>query len=96
MESPSLQILQSVNDGDVLLLVSESILNEYADVLPRTRLKMSTDRIVTLLQAIADTAEEIRPSTRVQLTDPDDEKFLECALDGGGYLVTGNKADFPD
>ncbi len=35
-------------------------------------------------------------SVIVAATDPDDNRFLECAVDGGAaYLITGNLKDYP-
>ena|SRR5688572_4665638 len=78
----------------ITLLVSKPILEEYLRVLayPKFRLSEADIRVLVdeeLLPFIQPV--RIRRRLRVVQRDPDDDKFLECAVSGGArYLVTGD------
>ncbi len=83
--------------GHLKLYVSPEILDEYEDVLLRPKLKLSRALVVESLALIRAKARMVRPTVRVQAaTDPDDNKFLECAeAANAAFLVTGNLRHFP-
>ena len=63
------------------LYVSSTILSEYQDVLSRPKLHIRKGLRQQLLQLINSRAHLIAPSCPLEITeDPDDNKFLECAL----------------
>ncbi len=79
-----------------LLVTSPAIIEEVAEVLSRPKLlgikssrKVDADRLVDLLRR----APMVSPSVKVTVCrDPDDDKFLECAVAAkADYLVTGDK-----
>ena len=79
------------------LYVSEAILSEYHEVLARRELKIRRGLRQQLLQLIRRHSHSVEPSRALRVTtDPDDNKFLECADRArADYLVTGNPRHFP-
>jgi putative PIN family toxin of toxin-antitoxin system len=79
------------------LVVSEALLEEYEEVLQRPRFDLDPGKIRRSIQAIRKAALLVQPQNQVHITrDPDDNKVLECALEGGAeYIVTGNARHFP-
>jgi putative PIN family toxin of toxin-antitoxin system len=79
------------------LLISDPILVEYRTVLGYERLRklhqLSNDEIEEIIARFTNFAErvEVAETLRVIPEDPDDDKFLECAVVGGAdYIVSGN------
>jgi uncharacterized protein len=79
------------------LYVSQSILEEYREVLGRPELQIRKGLRQQLLQLIKNRSYTVVPAKRVEVaSDPDDNIFLECAdAAGADYLVTGNLKHFP-
>jgi len=79
------------------LYVSEAIMDEYREVLARPKLKIRKGLRQQVLQFIKRHSRCVRPARTLQVTsDPDDNKFLECAdAARADYLVTGNQRHFP-
>jgi len=79
------------------LYVSETILEEYRDLMARPELKIREGLRQQLLQLIKNRAHLISSFPSLQLAkDPDDDKSLECAdAARADYLVTGNQRHFP-
>jgi uncharacterized protein len=77
--------------------VSQSILEEYREVLGRPELQIRKGLRQQLLQLIKNRSYTVVPAKRVEVaSDPDDNIFLECAdAAGADYLVTGNLKHFP-
>lgn len=89
------QILPHLNR--LVLLTSEAILAEVERVLhyPRIqrRYQLHDEVITEYLQRlrVVSTIVAVRTSIAVIAADPDDDKFLACALDGGAeYIVSGD------
>ena len=79
------------------LVISQALLEEYGGVLRRPRFNLDPGKITRSIRAIRDVAVLVQPQKQLHVTrDPDDDKVLECALEGGAeYVVTGNVRDFP-
>jgi putative PIN family toxin of toxin-antitoxin system len=79
------------------LYISQSIFEEYSDVLARPELKIRKGLRLQLLQFIKSHSHFVKPARRLNVThDPDDNIFLECAdAARADYLVTGNQKHFP-
>jgi putative PIN family toxin of toxin-antitoxin system len=77
--------------------VSREILDEYIEVLRRKRFHIDPKRIYASLRLIQEQAKFVKPRQRLAVcSDPDDNRFLECAKEpGADYVVTGNKRHFP-
>lgn len=77
--------------------VSKAILNEYADVLPRPDIGLNREQITKFLRMVRRIFIMVSPARKITAaTDPDDNVFLECALEAkADYVVTGNLRHFP-
>ena len=76
---------------------SPAILEEYAEVLQRKRFRIDPKLVRSSLRLIRERTKIAKPRQALSIcSDPDDNKFLECALEiEADYLVTGNKRHFP-
>lgn len=89
------QLLNAVRRREVIFLVSERLLEELEEVLtaedkPFNLEKESAQRILRHLREIAKPV--LIKSTVSICRDEDDNRVLECALDGmADYIVTGDK-----
>lgn len=80
------------------LCVSDEVWREYTEVLAREKFHSIKKPASALLSRLKQNAVYIKLKTRldVNLPDPDDIIFLECAVAAGAdYLVTGNTKHFP-
>src|SRR5689334_12422623 len=77
--------------------VSNEILLEYEEVLYRRCFRLEERHVTRFMSMFRRTAELVVPKKRLQVTkDPDDNIFLECALEArADYVVTGNLRHFP-
>jgi putative PIN family toxin of toxin-antitoxin system len=77
--------------------VSLAIVAEYRAVLSRPELKIRRRFQLQLLELVKKRAHLVTPQRQLNETsDPDDNKFLECAdVARADYLVTGNARHFP-
>ena len=80
-----------------ILLISEPIIKEILEVLSRPRIRaiseMSREEIRELGVLLYEGSKVVEPAFSIKVCqDPDDNKFLECAVSGGaGYIVSGDK-----
>lgn len=79
------------------LYVSPPILDEYRKVLARPELKIRKGLRQQLLQLIRNRSYTVKPPFSFEAaSDPDDNKFLECAdAARADYLITGNRRHYP-
>ncbi len=92
------QILAAFRAGRFELITSAEINEEILEVINRPLIKERYrlgDRIIDVGVILYTQATRVEPKHRVDVSrDPDDNKFLEAALEGkAGYLVTGDKRD---
>ncbi|MBN2373530.1 putative toxin-antitoxin system toxin component, PIN family [bacterium] len=95
--SASGEILQLVASGSLDLCYNTRILSEYRDVLLRLKFSFDKVHVESLLDQIEFCGHIVaaRPLKK-RLPDPDDEPFLEVALEERAQcLVTGNLRHFP-
>lgn len=87
------QILTAWRDDAFELLVSEPILVEYQRVLSYGRLRAKHQRddqqIAEIIEEIREFAVLVEPTRIITAIeeDPDDNKFLECAVAGGAAVI---------
>jgi len=90
------RIYQAWDAGHFTLLLSESILAEVEDVLCRPevlrKLRMTTIEAGALIDLLRRRGVLITPTVRIAHSrDPDDDKFLECAVAGSAdYIVSAD------
>ena len=93
------QILKAIQRKQAIHLVSDPIVEEYLRVLDYSQIrkfKKITDEFVADIAAyLVYQTERIELASRIRLSpDPDDDVFLETAVDGrANWLVTNDKAD---
>ncbi|MBI3379061.1 MAG: putative toxin-antitoxin system toxin component, PIN family [Nitrospirae bacterium] len=81
-------------NGDLIAVISEPILNEIADVLSRPRIKdkydITSEDIQELLSLIEEKAEHVLVSGSINICrDKDDDLIIETAIKGNAkYLIT--------
>jgi uncharacterized protein len=97
-ESAPALILSLVLDGHIKLCMTQEIFAEYAGVLSREKFKgLDHASVKKILLSISRKSLLVSPSTKISVIkmDPEDNKFLECALEArADYLVTGNRRHF--
>ena len=88
---PHFRIWQAGVQGRFFLLVSPAIVSELARVL-REDFKWHEQEVQRTLRAVVKVAEVIatRPRLHVIVRDPEDNRILECALDGKADLIVSN------
>jgi len=88
------QILQAWRDNLIRIVLSEDIVKEYVDVLDRLVDRyppVSSEPILELLLSGTEIA-AIKPLDKPVSADPDDDKFIACALSTGTeVIITGDK-----
>jgi putative PIN family toxin of toxin-antitoxin system len=87
--SASARLVAAGEQGELQLLVSAPVCREVSRILRNARTSRPyQERIARLLAA----AEVVYPTRSVRLVadDPEDDKFLECALNGGADYVVSN------
>jgi uncharacterized protein len=91
------RILGKWEEERFILLVSQPILDEYGAVLRYDHLRrlhhLSDDEVEEIIARFRNFSEfiEVAGDLRVIPEDPDDDRFLECAVAGGAdYIISGN------
>jgi putative PIN family toxin of toxin-antitoxin system len=88
------EILRAWRDGRIHLVISTDILNEYqrvAEELARQFPDVDVSRILDLLTVSAQII-QAPPLPEPVCSDPEDDKFLACAVAGSAkYVVAGDK-----
>jgi len=92
------QILRSWRAGRFELITSAEINEEILEVLNRPRIREKYhigDRIFDIGAVLYTQTILVEPKERVNISrDPDDNKFIEAAIQGkADYIVTGDKRD---
>lgn len=91
--SPYHKIWQGILDGQLGLCVNTDILDEYEEILSN---KTTPEIAHDVVEAIARLSTTIYQETYVHFSlievDPDDNKFVDCAIASGAeYIVTNDK-----
>jgi len=91
------EILETWRRGDVISLTSEAIIDEVIEVLQRPFFRdkrhITQSDIARIKHALKTDAVVVSPKASLEVVgkDPDDNRILECALEGGAdYLVSGD------
>ena len=95
-DSPTVRLLDYVIDERIVLLYNDEILNEYDEVLHRSKFNFSEERIQAVLDLLKTGLHLDRTASSETFPDPDDRVFYEVALShDDSYVVTGNLRHFP-
>jgi len=92
------QVMRLVEEKEVELILSEEIMNELVEVLEYEEVKKKVREKGLMMrrsvEKILSVSQIIKPNERIYAVkeDPDDDKFLECAVEGDAeYLVSRDK-----
>ena len=99
--SPTVQILRFLANGNIVPVYSDEIVKEYNEVLRRDKFKLPESIIINLLKDIMDNGLKVTELSKVHETmpDPKDVVFYAVTLsaqDKDAFLVTGNGKHFPE
>lgn len=86
-------IFDAIKQGKVSLLLTTAILLEYVEIVGAKTNEVIANNVGNLIVKLGRT-EQIVVHTRWRLieTDPDDNKFVDCAIAGGAdYIVTDDR-----
>jgi putative PIN family toxin of toxin-antitoxin system len=91
------QILEKWKENEFDLLISAPILAEYQNILQRPRIRirhqLNDEQIAEVIESFKELAIWIEPAETLSVVenDPDDNKFIECAVAGAAeYIVSGD------
>ena len=79
---------------EATLLQSPATLQELVEVIRRPKFHFTENEIHRMLAAVASVAEVVDPTTTLQVVvdDPDDDRFLELAIDGrADRIISGDR-----
>jgi len=95
VHSPYRPVWQAFREGRYVLCVSNDILNEYAEILERVANAAVAHNIVNAI-ARSPYTQMIDPHFRFGLIeqDPDDNKFVDCAIIAGADYIVSEDAHF--
>jgi putative PIN family toxin of toxin-antitoxin system len=90
-------ILDAATSKQFRCYISESLPDEYREVLTREYLRLDQRRTAKFIGELREVAIFVVPRKKVAVArDPDDDWVMECALEAGAdFIVTGNIRDFP-
>ena len=98
-QSPPNIVLREMLDGKIIPLYHADIIEEYREVLSRTKFHLKEETIQKVINSIISNGIEVNPTpTGEILIDMDDLVFYEVAMekrDDDAYLVTGNQKHYP-
>lgn len=95
---PPGRIVEWLRSGAVQAVLDDRIAAEYLEVLLRPAFRLPPPEVTLVLAKIGSHAFRIEASPEaaaMDLPDPEDLPFLECAKAAGVPLVTGNLRHFP-
>ena len=86
------RLLHCIMEGQVDVVASEEIVDEYEEIVLRLKQKYPSIRTRIPLSDILARFEIIRVNSDIHVSrDPDDDKFISCAVDGKCiYIVSGD------
>lgn len=91
---PPSQILKAIGNQNLQIILSKEIFDEYSRVEKSLSLKFPAINIMSIIELIAIYGEFIDTENFIisACDDPDDDKFLECAMAGQcDIIVSGDK-----
>lgn len=93
--SPYHQVWIDILNGNISLCVSSAILSEYEEILSS---KTTPEIAIRVIESIVNAPQtmKVNPTFFYNLIteDPDDNKFVDCAICGGAELIVTNDSHF--
>ena len=87
------QILKLAKLKKVRLILSYEILWEFEEVIKRSKFGFSKEQIERAIEQVKSISDIMEPNIKLEVIkeDPDDNKVIECALEGkADYIVSGD------
>lgn len=98
-QSPPYIVLREVLDGRIIPLYHPDIIEEYIEVLSRSKFHLDPKTIQTVINSIVANGVKVNPKPTGEIfVDVDDLIFYEVAMekrDDDAYIVTGNQKHYP-
>lgn len=96
-QSPTVKTVEAIFQGKVIPLFNEEILEEYDNVLHRTKFNLNESDIANMIGSIINLGIHVnKTESSESFPDLTDSVFYEVALSKeGAYVVTGNIKHFP-
>ncbi len=88
------KVLYALANGKFKLVISSGIITEIIKTLMNFKIRLSFEEILLWLSILLWKAELVEPEERVDVIkdDPDDNKFIEAAIEGNAdYIVSQDK-----
>ncbi|MCR5697826.1 MAG: putative toxin-antitoxin system toxin component, PIN family [Marinilabiliaceae bacterium] len=97
IESATIKVLNAIEKGQLVPIYNDEIIDEYFDVLSRTKFHFTKENIKRHISIFYDKGVRAeRVCTKETFHDPKDVVFYEVALSKeDAYLITGNIKHFP-
>ena len=83
--------------GNLTLCVSNEIIEEYLEIISqKTNVRVANNIVSTILNR--NNVEMVSPTYRFQMikSDPDDNKFVDCAIVAGASCIISNDSHFKE
>lgn len=93
-------VLEHAFVGNIIPLLNEQIINEYAEVLTRPKFHFDREKVNVIIDGMVKRGIFVDPEdTGIVLPDPKDAVFYEIVMEkrkhDDAFLVTGNTKHFP-
>jgi putative PIN family toxin of toxin-antitoxin system len=87
------ELLNLIEQGSVKHIASQEIIREYKETIGRISIRNKKPDKIAELDKLLPKIEIVETTTNLQLSrDHDDDKFINCAIDGKcKYIVSGDK-----
>ena len=95
--SPYRPLWDAFLSGKLTLCVSNEIIEEYLEIISvKTNVRIANNIVSTILNR--KNVEMISPAYRFQMikSDPDDNKFVDCAICAGASCIVSNDSHFKE
>jgi len=92
---PPRDVFQTVMTGAHRLVISPAILDELRRVLTGSKFRYPASAAVHIDAELREIAEVVEPGTRLSVitADPEDNRVLECAVEGGADVIVSGDRD---
>lgn len=92
------KIFRLIENGEIELVLSEEIIDEYANVMYydeiQDKIKEHNLELMIIIEDLVALSTIVIPTRKINavLEDPNDDKILECAVEGeSDYIITNDK-----
>ena len=95
MASPYRPIFDSIIDGELIVCITTEILYEYEEILARKNGSEVAENMVQFF-SVHPFVEKVEPFYRFKVIeqDPDDDKFIDCAVAASADYIISNDRHF--